>query len=374
MPAADSRVGRLVRALAAAPPSATAEERFAGRLVLALGARSLPPRSAPAQPHLPLQEPRPAVGWFCEFLTAFAVVLICLTATVAQGVLPAPWEHNEPGKKVTIEQWRLIDRLWTDLGADALTFSPKDSHLLLTISTKGLDSWELTDPEHPERVSPGGHGVKSRAPLRVSPDGLTLVVADGRSVFGLRKDTGQRVWSIAKPHNTVKAIHASRYGLLLAVSDATRFTQLQGASPGDADGVEPSAMGQIPLGARAAQFSPDGKTLAIATGDGTLNLWDVFSSGGPRRVSPPFAAENGRTTALAFSADGRLLAAVGADHVARLWDVENPKQPQPLGSPLPSNAPVTAVAFSGDPRLVATIGTDHTAYLWKRDHVDTPAR
>jgi WD40 repeat protein len=248
-----------------------------------------------------------------------------------------------------------------------LAFSPKDSHLLLTISAKGLDSWDVTEPEHPERVGLGGYGVTGRAPLGVSPDGRTLVVADGRDVLGLRTDTGQRVWSITKPHDKVKAIHASRNGVMLAVSDATRFTQLQSAAPGETNGVRATAKGQIPLGARAAQFSPDGRKLAIATSNGTLHLWDISSSGEPHRAGPPFAAENGRTTALAFSADGHLLAAVGADHVARLWDVENPKRPQPLGSPLVSNAPITALAFSGDPHLVATVGTDHTAYLWRRN-------
>ncbi|MFJ2650305.1 WD40 repeat domain-containing protein [Streptomyces sp. NPDC087420] len=195
--------------------------------------------------------------------------------------------------------------------------------------------------------------MTSRAPLALSPDGWTLFVADGRDVFGMRTDTGQRVWSITKPPNTVKAIHASQYGVMLAVPDATHFTQLQSASP--ADSMRPRARGQIPLGAAAAQFSPDGKTLAIATGDGTLHLWDVFSPNEPRRAGPPFAAENGRTTDLAFSADGRLLAAVGADHVARLWDVENPKRPRSLGSPLAPNVPVSAVAFRRDPRLVATL-------------------
>ncbi|WP_162793820.1 WD40 repeat domain-containing protein [Streptomyces paludis] len=359
----------MIRALAAEPPPAKVEERVAGRLVLALGARSLPPRAVPERPRRPLPEPGLAVGRFSGFLTSLAVVLTCLTATVAQGMLPVPWAPKRPGKEVAIEQWRLVDngRLWTDLGTDALTFSPKDGHLLMTISAKGVDSWDVANPEHPERVGLGEHGVKSRALLGVSPDGLTLVVVDGQSVLGLRTDNGQRVWSITNPHTKVKAIHVSQYSVMFAVSDATRSTQLQSVSPGETDGTRTTAKGRIPLDARAAQFSPDGKTLAIATDDGALHLWDTSSSSGPRRTGPPFPAENKRTTALAFSADGRLLATVDADHVARLWDVENPERPQPLGSPLASNVPVTAIAFSRDPRLVATVGTDRTAYLWRRN-------
>ncbi|WP_327402287.1 hypothetical protein OG194_20580 [Streptomyces sp. NBC_01288] len=302
------------------------------------------------------------------FLTAFAMVLTCLMATFAQKILPVPWSHDGPGREVGIEQWRLVDngRLWTDLGADVLAFSPKDGHLLLTISPKGLDSWDVTEPEHPERVAPGGRGVKSRAPLGIGPDGRTLVIADGQDVRGLRTDTGQRIWSINKPRNEVRAIHVGQSGVMLAVSDATHFTQLLSVTPGDTRGGQPTSNGQIPQGARAAQFSPDGTILATAADDGMLCLWDI-SAAEPRRAGPPFAAENGRASTLAFSADGRLLAAIGVDHVVRLWNVEDPERPRPLGRPLDANAPVTALAFSRDPRLVATVGMDHTAYLWRRN-------
>ncbi|WP_405861003.1 WD40 repeat domain-containing protein [Streptomyces sp. NBC_01515] len=356
-------------ALAAESSAATAGERAAGRFVPALAAEPLPPRAVPGQPRLLFEKLHPAVSWVSRFLAAFVAILACLTATVTLGGLPVPGVHEGPKREAATEQWRLVDtgRLWTDLGADVLAFSPKDSRLLLTISPKGLDSWDVTEPEHPERVTPGGLGVKSRAPLGISQDGRTLVVADGEEVSGLRTDTGQRVWSISMPRNEVKALHVERSDVMLAVSDATHFTRLLSVTPGDTDGGKPTTNGQIRLGARAAQFSPDGKILATATDDGMLRLWDISSAADPRRAGPPFAAESGRTSALAFSADGRLLAAIGADHVVRLWNVGNPERPRPLGRPLAANAPVTALTFSRDPRLVATVGIDHTAYLWRRN-------
>src|SRR5262249_55826463 len=89
----------------------------------------------------------------------------------------------------------------------------------------------------------------------------------------------------------------------------------------------------------AALFSPDGKALATASNDG-IRLWDVpsqweaatFPKAGPhpfrlldldgpsQRGAAPFG-ESGDSFALAFSPDGALLASNGSDFAVHLWDV-----------------------------------------------------
>ncbi|MEU6315045.1 WD40 repeat domain-containing protein [Streptomyces sp. NPDC047014] len=58
---------------------------------------------------------------------------------------------------------------------------------------------------------------------------------------------------------------------------------------------------------RDAAFAPDGRTLAVVAGgaEGTLTLWDVSDRTAPRRLSGPTAATDADT--VRFSADGRTL-------------------------------------------------------------------
>lgn len=71
-------------------------------------------------------------------------------------------------------------------------------------------------------------------------------------------------------------------------------------------------------GIPSVAFSPDGKTLAVASDDGPPALWDVATG---RQVGPPLASGTGPVYGLTFSPDGKTLATAGID-AARLWNVD----------------------------------------------------
>ncbi|MFJ3649302.1 nSTAND1 domain-containing NTPase [Streptomyces murinus] len=167
--------------------------------------------------------------------------------------------------------------------------------------------------------------------------------------------------SFSPDGHTLATASYDRTVRLWNVSDPTRPRPLGGPLTGHSSWVS------------SAVFRPDGRVLASAGDDGTIRLWNVADPAHPTTLGAPLAGHSGTIYLVAFSPDGRTLASAGEDGTVRLWNVSDPAHPTALAVLRGHTAAVRSVAFSPDGHTLAAGGDDHMIRLWKVTDPRRPA-
>lgn len=106
-------------------------------------------------------------------------------------------------------------------------------------------------------------------------------------------------------------------------------------------------------------ISPDGKTIASASADHTVNLWSEDG----RLIKQLSGYSGEQMLAVSFSADGQRIAAGGDRGSVVVWQREGWKKTRLKGH----EGVVSGVAFSPDGKLLASAGEDGTIRLWNQE-------
>jgi WD40 repeat protein len=232
------------------------------------------------------------------------------------------WEVNRllEGKEITPARMFSAHRK----GVTSIRFSP-DGKLL---ASGGHDAiarfWDFADGKLVGMTIGGSFAIPS---IDFSPDGKTLAVVNG-PVIRLREVGTERIIGTFRSDAPLYDVAFSPDGNLIAASANDNLIRVwktadayRTAKPVYLEPLRLSGHSGIVGTFRALVwrivFSPDGRLLISAGGDGTIRLWDPIEG----VLLDSYMAHRQGVASLAFGKDGSVLASGGLDGSVRIWKV-----------------------------------------------------
>jgi WD40 repeat protein len=291
-----------------------------------------------------------------------------------------------------------------------ISFSPDGKTIASASEDKTVKLWSI---EGTQLHSLKGHSGAVTS-VSFSPDGKTIASASSDGSVKLWSIEGTQLHSLKEQSGGVTSVCFSPDGKTITFVSADKTVKRWSIESRKFLLIPDGEQGVIPEGKEweaylliSVSFSPDGKTIALASEDKTVKLWSeggsMFSGGtqvttwrekngnhtfetnlqvgGVTQQVQGSSGEkysklldlkghSGAVTSVSFSPNGKTIASASKDKTVKLWSIEG-RELQTLKG---HSGSVTSVRFSPDGKTIASASSDGTIIVWNFDLEDLLVR